>query len=116
MATIITETGARREAVLRGLAEIADFLREHPDLPLAPPWFEEPFTVYVTEGTDEEKRAEVDRIAVILGVKAGFAPRSTTLYAAVRRFSGGVSYGAYAMGSRHKGATVRSLAPAGAAA
>lgn len=114
MSVTVTELAARHEAVIKGLAEIAGFIRSHPDLPLADPSYGDPFLVYVVSGTDEGKQAEVRRIAGILGVSAEFVQPGQ--YAAIRRFSGGVTYRVFALGSRHRGADARPLAAVGAAA
>jgi hypothetical protein len=71
----------RRQSVIDGLHALADFLTEHPDVPVSP---EIAQLSYHTDGTDEEKRAEVDRVAAILGVEAG----GTDHYQASRQFSG----------------------------
>jgi len=86
-------TGTRAEAVIAGLANAAAFLETHPGLPFGNT--DNPLHVSVYGGTDEENRAEVDRIAVILGVAAGTEPG--THYAAVRDFGGGVAYKAVAI-------------------
>ena len=54
-----------RNAVVNGLRALADFWSEHPDMPV--PRYPE-LTVNVIAASDEEERAEVDRIAGILGV------------------------------------------------
>ncbi|MCP2335188.1 hypothetical protein [Actinomadura rupiterrae] len=56
-----------RASVITGLRELADFLESHPDLP--GPRFSL-VSVLVDDGTDDQQRAEVDRIAQILGVEA----------------------------------------------
>jgi hypothetical protein len=106
----------RRAAAIRGLANLSAFLETHPDLPLAAEWSGEPFTIYVFAGTDEENRAEVDRVAGILGVQAAWMNGSSTHYNAVRRFGGGVTYRALAVDSRYKTADAGIPAGNGAAA
>ena len=54
-----------RNAVVDGLRALADFWSENPDMPV--PRYPE-LTVNVIAASDEEERAEVDRIAGILGV------------------------------------------------
>lgn len=72
-----------RRAVIHGLRELADELDHNRDIPV--PLLVE-ISYHPRGGTDEEKRAEVDRIAKVLGVTAEFfAGREH--YRAVRRFS-----------------------------
>ena len=82
-------------AVISGLANLQAFLKDHPDLPLG--LGDMPFRVHVTGRTDEEKRAEVDRIGVILGTPARYEYGGATHYAAIRDFGGGVTYEAIAI-------------------
>ena len=96
----------RRTAAIQGLSNLSAFLDTHPALPLGAEWSDEPFTVYVFAGTDEENRAEVDRIAGILGVQAAWMNGSGSHYTAVRRFGGGVTYRALAIDSVYKTAGV----------
>jgi hypothetical protein len=84
----------RRQAVIDGLRELADFLTEHPDVPVGT-WT----LLYHARGTDEEKRAEVDRVAAILGVTAG-SPGTPDHYLADREF-GGITYEALAITDEH---------------
>lgn len=86
---------ADRKDVSRGLRALADFLDAHPDLPIA--------SAYVSAGvfgTDEEERADVDRIAGILSVPATADERGTH-YEAERDFGGGVKYRATAITRAH---------------
>ena len=106
----------RRTAVIRGLANLAAFLETHPELPLAGEWSGEPFTVYVFAGTDEENRAEIDRIARILGTAPELLHRSGAHYAAVRNFGGGVTYRALAIDSRYRADRAHLATASGAAA
>jgi hypothetical protein len=85
----------RRQAVIDGLRELADFLTEHPDVPVGNTWS----LMYHARGTDEEKRAEVDRVAAILGI-AGGTPNDPDHYEAVRKF-GAISYEALAITDEH---------------
>lgn len=85
----------RRQAVIDGLHALADFLAEHPDVPAGNAWS----LMYHCRGTDEEKRAEVDRVAAVLGVTAG-SPSDPDHYVAVRVF-GGVEYEACAITDEH---------------
>lgn len=86
-----TTTDPKRAEFTTGLRALADFLDTHPDLPLPRGTEVSPFL----NGTDEEDRAEVDRIARILGEQ----PRTTLggHYRVTRRFVGGVAYDATAI-------------------
>jgi hypothetical protein len=86
-----TRDAGRRAAVLEGLTAFARFLTARPDLPLGD---SDPFLCSVKGGTDEQNRAEVDRIAAVLGVTAGDSPADTH-YGASRDFGGGVTYSAW---------------------
>ena len=97
---------ARRSAVLEGLAAFAAFLAARPDLPLGAA---DPFLYTAKGGADEQNRAEVDRIAAILGVTAGDSPIGTH-YAAARDFGGGVTYSAWTFTVRRRPSP---LCPAG---
>src|SRR5580704_2895370 len=81
-----------RAAVTAGLRALAEFLDAHPTLPV--PRFS-PFaglTVYPA-GTQEDKRAEIDRIAGVLQVST----EEYGIYQAERRFGGLVAYRAVAV-------------------
>jgi hypothetical protein len=56
---------ARTQTIV-GLRQLADYLEEHPDLPVKEYGFD--LTIYPEADTDAGGRAEVDRIADILGV------------------------------------------------
>ncbi len=90
-------TAARHAEVIQGLKNLAEFLKDHPDLPLENG--QDPYRVSVRHGTDEENRAEVDRIAAILGVTPGHS--GSTHYTAARDFGGGVTYSATAITRRY---------------
>jgi hypothetical protein len=75
---------------------MAAFIAGHPHLPLGGV---DPLSRQVTGGTDEENRAEVERIAVILGVNAGPAFGSDDYWQARREFGGGIAYQATAVAS-----------------
>jgi hypothetical protein len=79
-----TTTPKDRAAFVDGLRALADFLATHGELPLPN---DSDVTVY-TDGTDDAKRAEVDRIARYLGVAPG---HHQGLYKALRKF-GPVAY------------------------
>lgn len=77
-----------------GLRELADFIEAHPGLPVPARWQQAAVGPHLN-GTDEEDRAEVDRIAGILDA----APITTVNghYKVRREFSGGVTYEAIAI-------------------
>lgn len=74
-----------RAAFVDGLRAMADFLAAHSELPV--PKHYSDVTVYA-DGTDDAKRAEVDRIARCLNVPPG---HHEGLYRAIRKF-GPVAY------------------------
>jgi hypothetical protein len=82
------EHDEHRQDAIRALRDLADFLDAHPDLPV--PWVDAR-PGHGLEGTDEEKRAEVDRIAAILGVQAKMS-ESGAHYEAERDFGHHVIY------------------------
>lgn len=86
---VITMTHATdpllRAEFVAGLRALADFLAAHDGLPV--PEYEFDVSVYA-QGTDEAKRAEVDRIARGLGVQPA---HQAGLYRAVKNF-GPVTY------------------------
>ncbi len=55
-----------RNRLIDGLRALAKFLHDHPDVP-APRWTD--VLVFPLDGTDEEKRAEIDVIASRIGVE-----------------------------------------------
>lgn len=83
-----------RRSVIQGLRELADELSLNPGIPV-------PLVVeigYHPRGaSDEEKRAEVDRIAKLLGVTPEFSPSGDS-YVATRRY-GAVHYRAITIGA-----------------
>lgn len=89
-------TVARRAALVQGLIDLAAFLETHPDLPItsvdARPYI---------HGTDDEERAEVDRIAAILGQPAKHTNDARTHYEVERDFGGRVHYRATAITAAH---------------
>lgn len=86
-----------RERFCAALEELAGFLRAHPDLPV--PRSTVPLRPHVSGGSDEEQRAEVDRIAAILGTEA-VETAGGEHYQTERRF-GPVAYGAVAIRTEH---------------
>jgi hypothetical protein len=93
------EPDGKRAQVLQGLAALAACLKVHPELPLNGPSV--PHHVYVHDGNDAENRAEVDRIATVLGVTARDAYGDGVKYEAVRDFGGGVTYRCIAMSRKY---------------
>jgi len=102
--TIADRDAERRTAVVRGLTNLAAFVAAHPELPLGGPYSESPVKVFVHGRTDAENRAEVDRIAGILGVTAGYSHPGCTQYTALRNFGGGIEYMALAIAAKPIGA------------
>lgn len=86
-----TTTDQTRAEFTAALRELADFIDTHPDLPLPRGAEVSPFL----NGTDEEDRAEIDRVAGILGAQ----PEQTITghYRVRRRFGAGVAYDATAI-------------------
>lgn len=76
-------TGPAREAVIQGLEDLAAFLRDNPDVPV---WQYGTDIVYCPRG--EDKRAEVDRIAALVGR----APEQRPAQYKVTRKFGPVAY------------------------
>jgi hypothetical protein len=89
--TSITDFEARA-AVTAGLRALAEFLDAHPGLPVPRFSISAGLTVYPA-GSQEHKRAEVDRIADVLQVTA----EEFGVYQAERRFGGPVAYRAVAV-------------------
>jgi hypothetical protein len=93
----VTSTDAdNRTAFIDGLLALACFLEAHPDVPV-PGNYRDTLKLIVFPGgdTDEEKRAGVDDVAVMLGVTAE-DPRDIGQYCAALRF-GPVTYEACAI-------------------
>ena len=84
--TSTTDPKARAE-VTAGLRALADYLDAHPGLPVPQFSICAGLTVY-PGGSEEDKRAEVDRVAGVLQV----ATSDFGLYRAERRFGGPVAY------------------------
>jgi hypothetical protein len=85
----------KRYAFVRGLRDLAAFIEAHPDLPL-------PYRAhmsYFPGGTDEEERAEVDRIAGVLGQEP--VTRAGGDHYLVERWFGRVGYQATAITADH---------------
>jgi hypothetical protein len=76
-----------------GLRELADFLDQNPQVPA--PWRAD-VLVFPADGTDAEMFAEIDAVAVHIGVPATNAGSPRGYYSAVRDF-GPVQYRAVAI-------------------
>jgi hypothetical protein len=81
-----------RAAVRAGLRALAEFLGAHPGLPVPQFSIFAGLTVYPV-GSQEEKRAEVDRIADVLQVNT----EEFGVYQAELRFGGPIAYRAVAV-------------------
>ncbi|MCP9947324.1 DUF6197 family protein [Actinomadura madurae] len=85
----------KRAAMVAGLRELADFIEARTDLPVP----NSTKFVHHPDGTDEEERAEVDRIARILGAEPE-ASAGGHHYLVTRRF-GPVAFEAVAITDEH---------------
>ena len=83
-----------RAELITGLLDLAVFLEFHPDIP-APHWAD--LLVFPADGTDDEKRAEIDAIAARIGAEA--IEGQSGHYSASRDF-GPVQYRAVAIPNR----------------
>jgi hypothetical protein len=90
-----TTTATERAQFTAALRELADFIDANPDLPLPPTYSRSARVSPHLDGTDEEERAEVDRIAGILGVSP--QESGSGHYEAEREFGGRVWYRAVAI-------------------
>jgi len=85
--TTCTTDPTARAAITAGLRALADYLDAHPGLPVPQFSMCAGLTVY-PGGSQEGKRAEVDRIAEVLQV----VTEEFGVYQAERRFGGPVAY------------------------
>jgi sarcosine oxidase gamma subunit len=69
-----------------GLRELADYLDERPELIPSQAYVGARVSIHIHRDTEEEARAEVDRLAAILGVPAEFTTPAETHYEAIRKF------------------------------
>lgn len=90
-----------RTEVTSGLRQLADYLDAHPDLPVA--LFGWDLLVGADGDNDAAKKAELDRIAAVLGVQINDKFADTGHYSAVRSF-GPISYHAYHVTTHAKAA------------
>ena len=77
-----------RQETVNALRALADRIEANPDLPAPGCTLA---SVHMISGTDEEQRAEVDRIAAVLSVTTT-VNQAGTHYVAERSFGGGVPY------------------------
>ena len=92
IAPVAPLAGTRHADVIAGLRNLSAFLSTHLELPLGDG---DPLH-YAARGTDEETRAEVERIAAVLGTSVRVTIRGA-LWTAERDFGGGVRYTATAV-------------------
>jgi hypothetical protein len=81
-----TDPAARAEFIA-GFRALAEFLEAHPGLPVPRVSVGDGLTIYLS-GSGAEERAEVDRVAGVLGADPG----SHGFYQAARQFGGPVTY------------------------
>jgi hypothetical protein len=82
-----------RSLLIAGLRALATYLQDNPDVP-APRWAD--ILVFPPDGTDGDRRAEIDRIAVRVGAHAEDRTAEHGHYA-VSRYFGPVQYRAVAI-------------------
>ena len=92
-----------------GLRQLADYLDAHPDIPLAPYGWD--LLVSTHCDNDTEGRAEVDRIAAILGVPPDDDTADGGHYTAARSF-GPVKYYAFHIPASHRARSTSGTDPA----
>ena len=78
-----------RVQVITGLRQLANYLDQHPDLPVCP--FGWDLNVYPRQATEAQNRAEVDRIAALLAVTPADQTSTGGHYTAARTF-GRITY------------------------
>jgi hypothetical protein len=90
-----TGTAVQRAALAQGLVDLAALITAHPDAPIVSFGGVHTDFTYWPQGTADYKRAEVDRVAAILGQSAHYEAYGA-LYVTERNF-GLVSYRAVAL-------------------
>ena len=90
-----------RAKVISGLRQLADWLDEHPDVPVPP--FGWDLNVYTHADDDAASRADVDQIAAILGAQVQDDTARGGHYRTQRSF-GLISYGAVHVSARNSAA------------
>jgi hypothetical protein len=100
-----------RGQAIDGLRQLADYLEAHPDLPVCHfDWT--PLTVF-PGGSEAEQRAEVDRVARVLGVQVRDETADDGHYTAARAF-GPVIYQSLHIPARRAAAHAALMSYAGA--
>lgn len=90
-----------RAKVIDGLVELAAYLEAHPDLPVAP--FGWDLNIYTQDDDEAACRAEVDRIAAVLGAQVNDDTGRGGHYRTQRSF-GLISYAAVHVSARQSAA------------
>jgi hypothetical protein len=85
-----------RSSLIAGLRDLADFLEGNPEVP-APRWTD--VLVFPPDGTDNEMKAEIDRIAALIDAGVSDLTADDGHYTASRKF-GPVQYEAVAILAR----------------
>jgi hypothetical protein len=78
-----------RHQIITGLRQLADYLHAHPDLPVSEHGWD--LSDYTLRVSDDQGRADVDRIAAILGVTPADDTRGGGHYTAAKAF-GPITY------------------------
>lgn len=93
--TVLGVATTHRHDVIAGLRALADWLEDHPDVPVSG---DQVVQYWASAGRSPlEARAEVDRIAAALGTSAGRRSPYSAAHVARRRFAG-IAYEAVAVG------------------
>jgi hypothetical protein len=92
MASYYASAGERAR-LIAGFRALADFLQDHPDVP-APRWAD--VMVFPPDGSEEEMRREIDRVAARIGTEPADRTADYGHYAVSRSF-GPVEYRAVAI-------------------
>jgi len=94
---------AARADIISGLRQLADYLEDHPDIPVNE--FGWQLGVYPPSDTETDRRAEVDRIAAILAVPVDDKTEARGHYMVGRRF-GRITYEAVCVPDRRRAAHI----------
>lgn len=70
LTAVALRAAADRAAWVAGLRDLADYLAAHPDVPVPSAHHTQSFHVFPDQGGEAERRAEVDRVAAVLGTQA----------------------------------------------
>jgi len=90
-----------RTNVIAGLRLLADYLEDHPDIPVAPLGWD--LSTYALHGDETQRRADVDKIAAALGVPVDDDTGHGGHYTAARTF-GLITYRAVCVPDRRRDA------------